>query len=230
MLFDYFTHLTITPHSSLALISARATISSLEVLSLLTASYIYSLCQALDLRALQAEFDVGLDTVVREQLSHYFSAHLTSPQLAQLFTIISRAMDRSLENTSTMDLAPRMQVVAASSTTPIVDFCSSDPSLLPALVHIVEFRNVVSERLTNLMGRLREQYLAGEKGVAPAAPYLGKTRLLYEFVRVKLGVRMHGSENLHKFAAGPGVEEITIGQNISIIHEVCFLLCLNFHA
>ncbi len=72
------------------------------------------------------------------------------------------------------------------------------------------------------MQNLRKEYLSGKKGVAPAAPYLGKTRSVYEFVRVTLGIKMQGSENLHVFEAGPGVEEVTIGQNISLIHEVCF--------
>lgn len=210
-------------NSSLALISARATINSLEVLSLLTASYLYALCQALDLRALQAEFDAGLDVIVRDELTRYFASYLTVSQLDQLFIILSRAMDRSLENTSTMDLAPRMKVVAASTTTPIVDFCSSDPALLPALVHIVDFRNEVTRKLTALMGNLRKEYLSGKKGVAPAAPYLGKTRSVYEFVRETLGIKMHGSENLNVFEGGPGVEEQSIGQNISLIHEVCFI-------
>lgn len=211
------------PHSSLALISARATINSLEVLSLLMSSYLYALCQALDLRAMEAEFDVGHYNIVREQLSRFFGPHLTLPQLEQLLAIISRAIDRSLENTSTMDVGPRMKTVAASTTTPIVDFCSANPSLLPALVHIVEFRTEVAERMTSLMERLRREYLGGEKGPTPASPYLGKTRPVYEFVRVTLGVKMHGSENLNTFAAGPGVEEGTIGQSISLIHEVRFL-------
>ena len=42
---------------------------------------------------------------------------------------------------------------------------------------------------------------------------------MYEFVRVALGVPMHGRENLHNFAMGPGVEDGVIGSNIATIHE-----------
>ncbi|KAJ7203315.1 L-Aspartase-like protein, partial [Mycena pura] len=54
--------------NSLALISGRATIDSLDVLSLLIASYLYVLCQALDLRALQVELVAGLDEIARDEL------------------------------------------------------------------------------------------------------------------------------------------------------------------
>ena len=40
---------------------------------------------------------------------------------------------------------------------------------------------------------------------------------------------MHGSENYHRFVNGLGVvEDVTIGQNVSLILEVC-LLYLLFH-
>ena len=88
-----------------------------------------------------------------------------------------------------------------------------------ALEEIVGFRAALAERMAESLVRLRGEYLEGGKGAAPAGPYLGKSRKVYEFVRVTLGVRMHGRENLHGFEAGPGVEEETIGQEISRIHE-----------
>ncbi len=42
---------------------------------------------------------------------------------------------------------------------------------------------------------------------------------MYEFVRVTLGIRMHGSENYHHFENGLGVEDVTVGENVSLIHE-----------
>ncbi|KAI0079300.1 phenylalanine ammonia-lyase [Panus rudis PR-1116 ss-1] len=205
--------------NSLALISARQTINSLEVLSMLTASYIYILCQALDLRALQTEFQRGIDTITRTELSNHFGSVLSQDQLDTLFTSVSRAMDRTLESTSTMDAAPRMHKVAGAGVTPIVEFCSADESLTPALANIAKFRNTVAEQAANLLVKLREEYLSGAKGPAPAAPYLGRTRPVYEFVRLTLGIKMHGAENMHRFAQGPGVEDVSIGQNISLIHE-----------
>ncbi|TCD64556.1 hypothetical protein EIP91_003913 [Steccherinum ochraceum] len=199
--------------NSLALISARATINSLE----------------LPVRALpssrpartpsRAPSRAGIDAIVRRELATHFGPFLSAIRMEALFTLISAAMDKSLENTSTMDAAPRMRTVAASSTTPIVDFCATDPTLTPALVGIIGFRNAVAEHSTALLKKLRVEYLGGAKGPAPASPYLGGTKPVYEFIRVTLGIRMHGSENLHVFEQGPGVEEGSIGQNISLIHE-----------
>ncbi|CAL1711337.1 unnamed protein product [Somion occarium] len=205
--------------NSLALISARATITSLEVLSMLIASYLYVLCQALDLRALQIELQAGIDAITRLQLSHFFHPYLSAHQLDKLFTLVSRAMDRTLETTSTMDAGPRMHKVSGAGVTPIVEFCSADPALVPALAKIAEFRTEVAKQCTMLLERLRVEYLGGAKGVAPASLYLGRTRPVYEYVRVTLGVKMHGSENLHRFEQGPGVEEVSLGQNISLIYE-----------
>ncbi|RPD57798.1 phenylalanine ammonia-lyase [Lentinus tigrinus ALCF2SS1-7] len=201
--------------NSLALISARATLNSLEVLSLLTASYLYALCQALDLRALQHEFQQEVDEILREELTRYFGPHLSTADLDMLLPVISRAVRRSLDSTSTMDAALRMRTVAGATTTPLVDFCAERAGL----DEIVSFRAAIAERMTASLVRLREQYLHGEKGAAPASAFLGKSRAVYEYIRVTLGVRMHGAENLHNFQAGPGVEEETIGQNIALIHE-----------
>ena len=128
----------------MALISARATIQSIEVLSLLTASYLYTLCQALDLRAMQAEIQAGVDSITRSQLSQFFDSYLSSEQLDRLFTTVSRAIDRTLETSSTMDAAPRMKKVAGAAITPIVEFASKHPELLPGLTKVAEFRTKVA--------------------------------------------------------------------------------------
>ncbi|PIL27097.1 hypothetical protein GSI_10237 [Ganoderma sinense ZZ0214-1] len=210
--------------NSLALISARATLNSLEVLSLLTASFLYVLCQALDLRALQHEFQLEADSILRDELARSFGAHLAEADLAALFAAVARQVRSSLETTSTMDAAHRMRAVAAATTTPLVDFCagragSGGVHVDVDLNEVVAFRARLAERMTDALVRLREAYLRGAKGPAPAAPYLGKARGVYEFVRTTLGVRMHGVENLSGFEGGAGVEEPSIGQDISVIHE-----------
>ena len=206
-------------NSSLALISARATLNSLEVLSLLTASYLYALCQALDLRALQHEFEQEVDDILRAELARAFAPHFSSADLGALLPAVARAVRRSLDATSTMDASMRMRTVAGATTTPLVDFCAARAGAVGALEEIVGFRAALAERMAASLVRLRGEYLEGGKGAAPAGPYLGKSRKVYEFVRVSLGVRMHGRENLRGFEAGPGVEEETIGQEISRIHE-----------
>ncbi|KIM40278.1 hypothetical protein M413DRAFT_446453 [Hebeloma cylindrosporum] len=210
--------------NSLALVSARHTISSLEILSILISSYLYVICQALDLRALQHEFHQGLTTIVSEEFSTAFGSVLPEDASKSVRADVSSIMHETFDTTSTMDAKERMQKIAASSTTTLLDFFTgpsfSDASLIgSALTSIPTFRTRVAERLTSLLDELRSAYLSGSRGKAPASRYLNKTRPVYEFVRVTLGIRMHGSENYHHFSKGLGVEDVTVGQNISLIHE-----------
>lgn len=54
--------------NSLAFISARKSLESIEVLKLLMASHLYCLCQALDLRSIELEFKKRLKLILSEQL------------------------------------------------------------------------------------------------------------------------------------------------------------------
>lgn len=230
--------------SSLALISGRATINSLDVLIILMATYMYViliitlfhvpadivhsyiLCQALDIRTLQAELYEGLDTIVSEELRCAFSSVLADTKLDALTSKIHKIIRKTFDATSTMDAADRMKKVAASSTTCIVDFFTGPDfeadtaSAVTALTLIPSFRSQVASRGTALLLQLRTDYLSGAKGIAPASRYLHKTKPIYQFVRITLGVKMHGVENHSTFANGLGIDDVTMGQNISLIQEV----------
>jgi phenylalanine ammonia-lyase len=187
---------------------------------MLTASYLYLLCQAFDIRALQADFDRALVPIVEEELSTHFGERLAVRESTVVQDVL-RSMYRKLDSTSSMDVVPRMMQVAGASLPILVDFfttgLSSDPSALSAFP---AFRTSVASRATSLLVSLRKAYLSGARGHAPASNYLNKTRPVYEFVRKTLGIRMHGSENEGVFANGLGVEDVTIGQNVALIHEV----------
>ena len=146
---------------------------------------------------------------------------------------VASVLQDTFDATSTMDAKERMQKVAASSTIPLLDFFTgpsfSDPSLVgPALTSIPTFRTEVASRAYSLLDDLRRDYLSGARGAAPASRYLNRTRPVYEFVRLTLGIRMHGSENYHRFVNGLGVDDVTVGQNVSLIHEVRFVLFITF--
>lgn len=189
---------------------------------MLTSSYLYLLCQAFDIRALQAEFNCKLITIVEEELSVHFGRSLPRHETSILRDIL-KTMYRTLDSTTTMDAAPRMTKVASAAVSVLVDFFTTSPSAdLSALSAIPAFRVSVASRATSLLVTLRQEYLSGSRGPAPASKYLNKTRPIYEFVRKTLGIRMHGSENESVFSNGLGIEDVTIGQNVSLIHEVRF--------
>ncbi|KAI9441666.1 phenylalanine ammonia-lyase [Lactarius indigo] len=188
--------------NSLALISARATITSLEVLSMLVATYLYLLCQALDIRAMQAEFKKELYEIVHEEL------------------VVFGAMLATLDTTTTMDAKERMARVASSSDSILVKYFTRPQSCgVVGLSGLSGFSDSVSERATTSLMTLRGAYLAGSRGPAPASDHLTKTRPVYEFVRENLGIGMHGLTNHESFPDGLDIEEATIGENVSLIHE-----------
>lgn len=190
---------------------------------------IITVTTALDLRALQFEFHANLTKIVVEEFTTAFGTILTDDATKFIIPSVARAMHETFDKTSTMDARERMQKVAASSTIPLLDFFTgpsfTEPSLVgTSLTSIPEFRTRVAERLYALLDDLRREFLSGVRGPAPASAYLNKTRPVYEFVRLTLGIRMHGSENYHRFENGVGVEDQTVGQNVSLIHEVRSIL------
>ncbi|KXN85292.1 Phenylalanine ammonia-lyase [Leucoagaricus sp. SymC.cos] len=210
--------------NSLALISGRQTIAALETLSVLISSYLYAICQALDLRTMQSEFLSGLHKIASEEMDSSFSSFLQADEQIHLTSKVFKTMHDTHDATSNMDAQERMQKIASSSTIILLDYITGPAfenfeAAGSALSAIPAFRSRVAARANVLLDSLRRDYLSGERGPAPASKYLNRTKPVYEFVRKELGIRMHGSENYTRFVNGLGVEDVTIGQNISLIHE-----------
>ncbi|KAL8643654.1 MAG: hypothetical protein Q9226_008209, partial [Calogaya cf. arnoldii] len=70
--------------NSLALISARYTATAVELASLMCASYIYTLCQALDLRVLQFSFFQSLEPLLYSVNKQSFSPLLGDLDFSEL--------------------------------------------------------------------------------------------------------------------------------------------------
>ncbi|KAI0302376.1 phenylalanine ammonia-lyase [Multifurca ochricompacta] len=206
--------------NSLALISARATITSLEVLSMLTATYLYLLCQALDIRAMQAKFEKELHEIVQEEFLANFGSYITPLEAASLFKHVLNGMFAVLDTTTTMDVTDRMAKVAASGDSILVKhFTQPQGSGIIALSGLRGFNVGVAKRAAASLTALREAYLTGARGHAPASVHLSRTRPVYDFIRIKLGIGMHGLENHRSFPNGLDLEDATIGENVSLIHE-----------
>lgn len=181
---------------------------------------------AVDLRALRREFDSGLRDILADELSKLFSTHLSSEEVDLLHSSLVATGQRTLDRTSTMDAVDQMKELTASFTPILVEAFTCTRVINDALSAIPRFRQNVAARASSLLDGLRKSYLSGERGAAPASSLLGKTRAVYEYIRISLGVRMHGAENYRRFPNGLGVDDQTIGQNISIIYEVSFVVVI----
>lgn len=210
--------------NSMALVSARATITSIDTLSILMASYLYILCQALDLRALRTEFLARLPDLIRDGLKIHFGASIPASEEDNLVKTLFYVMRETLDKSTTMDNVDQMRAVANSSTTTLVNFFvqqsqASETSSMLDFKAFSEFGSRIASHTAAYHDELRKDYLTGLKGPAPASPYLSKTKGVYEFVRVTLGVRLHGFENYSGFTNGLGVDDVSVGENISTIYE-----------
>ena len=176
---------------------------------------------ALDIRAMQAEFKKELREIVHEELLIGFGCHISPSEVEPLLKQVFGAMLATLDATSTMDAKERMDKVASSSDSIIVKhFTQPQNGGVAALSGLTDFGDSVSKRASTLLMTLRGAYLDGSRGPAPARDHLIKTRPVYEFVRENLGIGMHGLQNHESFPNGLDVEEATIGENVSLIHEV----------
>lgn len=139
------------------------------------------------------------------------------------------AVLESLDNTTTKDAVPRLQVVAAAASAPLIDAFVSHSSFTSsgdAISAISTFRAAVAARSAAALIALRQEFLTPEadgRGRTPASAYVApKTKPVYEFIRRDLGIRMHGWENYNNFDENAGLAfgERTIGGDISLIYEV----------
>jgi phenylalanine ammonia-lyase len=184
---------------------------------------------ALDLRVMQEEYLKSLDGIIVEEISSAFAPSFSELQISALFAPAVAAAHASFAQTSTMDAETRLFEVMGAVSKTIVETLSlsalatSVGGAIP-LAAISSFRSKAASRGAVLLQELRRAYLTGEHGPAPASSHLRGTRPVYEFIRITLGIRMHGKENLDDFKKGLGVEDVTIGENISTIYEVSLRL------
>lgn len=175
---------------------------------------------AFDLRAMRRDFDIAFDAIVSEELQSTLS--ISATRNAKFAVKLRQTMQLAFDKTTTMDAADQMDAIASSATIVLLDTLTTADSPMfniSALASIPQFRTNVANRATVLMDNLRAEYLGGKRGPSPASAYLGKTKSVYEYIRVDLGIKMHGTENYAGFPNGLGVDDQTIGQNVSLIHE-----------
>ncbi len=170
---------------------------------------------------MQAEFEKEFHTIVRAELLANFGSYISSAEEGPLLKQILGVMFATLESTTTMDATDRMVKVAGSSDSMIVKhFIQAKGPGVIALSGLPCFNNNVAKRATASLTALRDAYLTGVRGPAPARLYLTRTRPVYEFVRITLGIGMHGLENHQLFPNGMDLEDATIGEKVSLIYEV----------
>jgi len=174
--------------NSLALISARYTATSINVLSELAAAHLLTVCQAMDLRAMNIQF---FDRY-RPQFSSLVAKVLQlSPTISQPSTtgidleqVLWQHLLKAFDNTTHMDADCRFKSIAKGLRSAFMDH-HSFKSFTDPLQVVEDFTGSVQSSLQDDWCLHRDLYLAhgGATAVLGVA-----SKLLYEFVRDTLKI------------------------------------------
>lgn len=211
------------PINSMALVSARYTMQSVELMSMICASHLYVTCQALDLRAMYVGFLKALKPAVEGLITQKFGELLLTDDLQTLHTNIWNRIPDVWYSTGTLDAHQRFQEVANSLMSVVLS------GLLQAKKETeIATINLWKVELIDLLEKVYISYRTSFFKQQDTPSYIGKAAtIMYNYVRHELGVPFHHGLVEHPLPRdiNPGAGMIngrskkTIGGWISIIYE-----------
>ncbi|KAI7971149.1 hypothetical protein EIK77_002349 [Talaromyces pinophilus] len=180
--------------NSLALISARYAMAAVELVSLMSGTFIYLLCQALDLRCLHLEFVKAAEPAIRQLLKTQFG-NLMADKLFDDFAEQSwKALLDRWESLSHLDLEDRVSATIKESLGDIVHSFIHDTNVEDGsvgsqfLLAIEQYQRRASTTLRTLYDRTREEFYKNQTTADYLSPASAK---LYTFIRKDLQVPFH---------------------------------------
>lgn len=215
--------------NSLALVSARQADEMTDVLSMLMASDIYVLCQAIDLRVMLRAFAEQLEALVRAETHSYFKGMVAKKELRRLGGRVYAHVQARFDATMRDDARPRFADIFATATSVVLDALAehnprpgADPTSVLAAIAL--WRQNLTHKALTMYTAHRDEYVAGgDSQQQQVLAVLGRTSQLYRFVRSDLRVPMHrGQDDLPVRDGKPVQREaqtLTTGAMISRIYE-----------
>ncbi|KAL8778976.1 MAG: hypothetical protein Q9213_007161 [Squamulea squamosa] len=203
--------------NSLALISARYTLHAVEIVSLMIASHLYTVCQALDLRVRQMSYFQALEPLVHSVNKKAFHHLLPDAEFGALHQRIWEYIQTVWLQTTTKDSVHRCTLVIDSTLEVIVKFfiSSAKSTNSSAFEALSTWRDLAIDCLAETYTTTRDQFFRSQN----TANYLGNgTRKLFVYVRETLGVPFHQGLCDHP-SPDNNEKKLTIGSWISVIYE-----------
>lgn len=208
--------------NSLALISARYTMQAVELVSLMSASYLYTVCQALDLRVMQINFLKGLEPIFRSDLGDLFHDFLCGSDLDKLHRDIWINLLQKWSSTSNVDSEDRFNQVLDSCMVLLANFLVSrhDQPSSSIFSTIRLWKNRALSSLKTTYFSTRSHFSEFQN----TTDFLGSgAKKVYAYVRQVLRVPFHqglrDNPTSSRITHEEGELKRTIGSWISIIYE-----------
>ena len=208
--------------NSLALITTRYSLQSVELVSLMSASCLYTVCQALDLRALQYTFFEQLEPRLCAMHSKILGEYFSVAAIDELHAKLWAQVRRTWLSTSTKDTPDRVAYVVDTVVGILIQplFDSDTAPSSGNFMVIKDWKSRAYSILAESYAATHSQFLANQN----TTEYLGlASKRMYTFVRKTLGVPFHKGLEDHPTPQEPtsadGSKKQTIGSWIGIIYE-----------
>jgi len=198
--------------NSLALISARKTIESNDVLSLLLGTHLYCAAQAIDLRIADVKFQAQVRQLLNEQIKKHFGSALQGKDLEKLQHKVFVALLKRLEETASSDSGPRFEDasrhIMGHLMETVVPLIAINPGVAASLG---SFQKEFLEGSLSLYRSIRKATTTGNDNLADAKENMGSTIVIYQCIRGELGVSVRRgdvAEGKHGRSVGGNVSRI----------------------
>ena len=192
---------------SLALISARYAMDSLNILKQLAAAHLVAVCQALDLRVFQVRFLAIVHQDFHDELTCNIGPHMTETSALpkQLGDCWKMFTDRLEVNTS-LDSTVRIPSAITYLRSSIMQHLTSSKSSFDALKACTER---LGDRMLEVYTQTKDQYLQARE----AEDWLGRaSKRIYDYVRTELSVPTIGLGTLGRQASDEAAtKQVIIG-------------------
>ncbi|KAI6894618.1 phenylalanine ammonia-lyase [Hortaea werneckii] len=215
--------------NSMALVSARYTLDAVEIVSLMTAAFLYALCQALDLHVLFEEYLAEINRAGFDLFKELFGSTLDDSALQEAWETIRVTIRAQMIASKTKDLPVKAAEVADATLVPLtkalIQTCAEAKQDTFGLFGT--WTKQFGEVVLSSVRAARISFASAEEGHGPStSKYLGNgSRVLYKYVREDLAIPLHKGLVEHPTAETErdGVkvsqeEKQTIGSRISKIY------------
>jgi len=173
--------------NSLALISARFTITAVQLTQMILSNLLLSLCQAVDLRAMYAGFFSAMERQVVDVLSTTIQPPLPANELQEIGYFITRQAKVSFRETSTLDTDERFYAMCRPLIADVLSILETKSVSREHVFSGQKFQVGLASSLSALWRSNRATYFKN----GTAEEFLGRgTKMLYRWVRNVLGIRM----------------------------------------